>query len=67
MHFQYFVAAVTQTLESMDHPIEKLLSRREAEMLLCDCFEAGWSPDETIDKVLSDARGDWLFNDFWRD
>jgi hypothetical protein len=51
----------------MDHPIEKLLPRREAEMLLCDCFEAGWTPDQTIDKVLSDARGEWLFNDFWRD
>ena len=67
MHFQYFVAAVCQTLESMDHPFEKLLTRREAEMLLCDCFEAGWTPDQTIDKVLSDARQDWLFNDFWRD
>jgi len=67
MYFQHFVAAVCQTLESMDHPIEKLLPRREAEMLLCDCFEAGWTPDQTIDKVLSDARGEWLFNHFWRD
>jgi len=67
MRFQDFVAIVCQTLQKMDRPIEGLLSRRESEMLLADCFEAGWQPDQTINKILADARGDWLFNDFWRD
>ena len=67
MRFQDFVAIVCQTLAKQDMPIETLLSRRESEMLLADCFEAGWSTEETINKIVAGARGEWLFNDFWRD
>lgn len=67
MRFQDFVAIVCQTLAKQDLPIESVLSEKESDMLLADCFEAGWSTEETIDKIAADARGEWLFNDFWRD
>lgn len=67
MRFQDFVAIVCQTLQKEGNPIETLLAPRESEMLLADCFMAGWKPDQTIDKILTDAREEGLIYDFWRD